>query len=114
MPFREAHGVVAGLVRTALENGRRLSELQPAELAAHHPALGEHAAEYRQVLTREAWLESKVSEGGTASVRVREQLRLAHEVLVHPRAAGEAVSCGRGGGAGGGGGPRGPRRGGGG
>ena len=27
VPFREAHGIVAGLVRRALEQGRRLSEL---------------------------------------------------------------------------------------
>ncbi len=27
VPFREAHGVVAGLVRTALDSGRPLSEL---------------------------------------------------------------------------------------
>jgi argininosuccinate lyase len=94
VPFREAHGVVAGLVRAALESGRRLSELEDAELAAHHPALGEHAAEYRQALTREAWLESKVSEGGTASARVGEQLRRAHEVLARTPAAGEVASRG--------------------
>ena len=27
MPFREAHGVVAGLVRSAIDQGKRLSEL---------------------------------------------------------------------------------------
>src|SRR5437763_13749713 len=31
MPFREAHGVVAGLVRRALERGVALSELSPAD-----------------------------------------------------------------------------------
>ncbi len=68
VPFREAHGVVAGLVRAALEDaGGSLSELTPAELAAHSPVLGEHAEEYRQLLTQSSWLESKVSEGGTAS-----------------------------------------------
>ena len=29
MPFREAHGVVGGLVRAAVESGRSLSELEP-------------------------------------------------------------------------------------
>ena len=34
MPFREAHGVVGGLVREALEQGKALSELTPDELAS--------------------------------------------------------------------------------
>jgi len=38
------------------------------------PALGEDAA---AVLMQSSWLESKVSEGGTALVRVREQLQQA-------------------------------------
>ena len=32
VPFRQAHGVVAGLVRTAVESGRVLSQLTPEEL----------------------------------------------------------------------------------
>jgi argininosuccinate lyase len=86
VPFREAHGIVAGLVRTALEGGRRLSELTPAELSVHSPVLGEHSEEYLALLTQSSWLESKVSEGGTASTRVREQLELARGVLAHPPA----------------------------
>ncbi len=86
VPFREAHGVVAGLVRVALDAGRSLSELTPAELAAHSPVLSEHAEEYRELLTQGSFLESKVSEGGTASERVREQLQLARGVLAHPPA----------------------------
>jgi argininosuccinate lyase len=34
VPFREAHGVVAGLVRTAVSTGRSLSELRADELAS--------------------------------------------------------------------------------
>ena len=34
MPFRECHGVVAGLVREAVESGRTLAELTDDELAA--------------------------------------------------------------------------------
>jgi argininosuccinate lyase len=86
MPFREAHGVVAGLVRDAEEGGRSLSELSRAELAAHSPVLAEHAEEYRGLLIQSAWLESKVSEGGTSAKRVREQLQLARDVLAHPPA----------------------------
>jgi argininosuccinate lyase len=78
VPFRESHGVVAGLVRTALESGRPLSALSREELAAHHPALDD---DFYAVLGEGAWLESKVSEGGTALVRVREQLELARSRL---------------------------------
>jgi argininosuccinate lyase len=70
-PFREAHGVVAGLVREAVDSGRSLAEVAV-------PALGEDAA---QVLERSSWLESKVSEGGTALARVREQLERARALL---------------------------------
>jgi argininosuccinate lyase len=81
MPFREAHGVVAGLVRAALDSGRPLSELTPEQLAAHSQLLAEHAGELRQVLGQSSWLESKISEGGTSLTRVREQIALARTVL---------------------------------
>ena len=81
VPFREAHGAVAGLVRSALERGRSLSELSPEELAAHSQLLAEHADELHAVLARDSWLDSKISEGGTALARVREQLQAAREVL---------------------------------
>jgi argininosuccinate lyase len=71
MPFREAHGVVAGLVREAVDSGRPLAEVAV-------PALGDEAA---QVLSQSSWLESKVSEGGTALARVREQLERARTLL---------------------------------
>ena len=70
-PFREAHGVVAGLVREAVESGRTLADVAV-------PALGDEAA---AVLGRSSWLESKVSEGGTALARVREQLAAARDAL---------------------------------
>jgi argininosuccinate lyase len=81
VPFREAHGIVAALVRAALDRGRGLSQLDEAELAAVSPLLAEHAGELREVLSERSWLESKVSQGGTASERVREQLALARETL---------------------------------
>ena len=70
-PFREAHGIVAGLVRDAVDSGRSLAEVAV-------PALGDEAAD---VLERSSWLESKVSEGGTALQRVREQLEQARALL---------------------------------
>jgi len=81
MPFREAHGVVAGLVRTALDEGSSLSALSPDQLAAHSELLAAHHAELTQVLSQDSWLESKVSEGGTSLARVSEQLVLARAEL---------------------------------
>ncbi len=71
VPFREAHGIVAGLVRDALSQGRRLSELTADDLARLAPQLDE---EYYAVLAEGSWLESKASEGGTALARIRDQL----------------------------------------
>src|SRR4051795_13003548 len=78
MPFRQAHGVVAGLVRHSLERGVALSELSQEELAQLAPALD---SEYYDVLKQASWLESKVSAGGTSLERIREQLVYAREVL---------------------------------
>jgi argininosuccinate lyase len=78
VPFREAHGVVAGLVRHALEHGKLLSELDSAELAAQSPLLD---GEFYRLLQDGAWLETKVSEGGTSLHRVREQLARARAAL---------------------------------
>ncbi len=78
VPFRESHGVVAGLVRTAVTSGRQLSELSLEEVREHSGVLDEA---YYDVLSSGSWLESKVSEGGTALFRVREQLELARATL---------------------------------
>jgi argininosuccinate lyase len=78
MPFREAHGVVGGLVRQALEDGRALSELSREEIAKHSELLDD---EYYELLGRERSLESKVSAGGTSSARVREQIERARSAL---------------------------------
>jgi argininosuccinate lyase len=78
VPFRESHGIVAGLVRHAVESGKRLSELSEQELADLAPQLD---GEFYEVLARQSWLESKVSEGGTASARVREQVDRARAAL---------------------------------
>ena len=78
VPFREAHGIVAGLVRYAVDHGKGLSELTEDELAELAPALD---AEYHDLLRDGAWLESKVSEGGTSSARVQDQLSQARHLL---------------------------------
>jgi argininosuccinate lyase len=78
VPFRECHGIVAGLVREAVDSGRALSDFSPEELARHSEHLD---GEVSDVLAQRSWLESKVSEGGTALPRVREQLEAARALL---------------------------------
>ena len=78
MPFREAHGVVGGLVRDALEQGKALSELTREDLRRHSELLDDS---YYDVLASAAWLETKGSAGGTASARVAEQLEAARASL---------------------------------
>jgi argininosuccinate lyase len=82
VPFRQSHGIVAGLVRTAVESGRVLSQLTREELAEHSDVLDD---DFYAVLSQGSWLESKESEGGTSLARVREQ-------LAHARAALDATS----------------------
>jgi len=78
MPFREAHGVVGGLVREALDGGKSLSDLTLEDLARHSELLDES---YYEALSARSWLESKSSFGGTASARIAEQLDLARATL---------------------------------
>jgi argininosuccinate lyase len=78
VPFREAHGVVGGLVRRALEQGKQLSELTVQELGESSPLLDE---EFYALLRDGARLESKASQGGTSLARVREQLDRARAAL---------------------------------
>jgi argininosuccinate lyase len=79
VPFRECHGVVAGLVRIAVDSGRSLGDLTDQELQLASQRLD--PAAFRGVLAQGSWLESKVSEGGTALARVREQLEAARSAL---------------------------------
>ena len=82
VPFRDAHGMVAGLVRHALERGVVLSELTDEEL--EKGAAG-YADEVRAIVVGGDWIASKVSRGGTARARVEEQLERAREVLLEGR-----------------------------
>ncbi len=81
MPFRESHGVVAALVRTALACGVPLSQLTREQLAGQSELLAAHEDQFRAVLRESSWLESKVSEGGTSSDQLRKQLELARSVV---------------------------------
>jgi argininosuccinate lyase len=84
VPFREAHSAVGGLVRHAIEQGKRLSELSLEELRRFSDRLDES---YYEVLRASSWLESKVSVGGTSSRRLAEQLRMAKDALRGVQAA---------------------------
>jgi argininosuccinate lyase len=78
MPFREAHRVVGGLVREAVERGVSLSELAPEDARRHSELLDE---DFFSLLREGDWAESKRSVGGTASARVAEQLDAARAAL---------------------------------
>jgi argininosuccinate lyase len=78
MPFREAHGVVGDLVRRALDDGRRLSDIPRDELASFSELLDD---EYYEVLSTERALDAKRSTGGTAPAAVADQLEQARAAL---------------------------------
>jgi argininosuccinate lyase len=78
VPFREAHGIVGGLVREAVEHGKSLSELTPVELKQHSEHLDES---YYEVLQQSSWLESKRIAGGTGSAPLAAQIEAARETL---------------------------------
>jgi argininosuccinate lyase len=67
MPFREAHGVVGGLVRDAIER-----RVPMAELVAAHPALGEEAV---ALLAPGTPVTRRTTPGGAGPDPVREQLK---------------------------------------
>ncbi len=82
VPFREAHGTIAGLVRSALDGQKRLSELDDAELDGVPEGARE---ELRAVLAEGGTIESKVSAGGTSRARLEEQLQQARGALAELR-----------------------------
>ncbi|MBY6364999.1 argininosuccinate lyase [Rhodococcoides corynebacterioides] len=71
VPFRHAHEVAGACVRVAEESGVELDQLTDEQFAAIDPALG---PEVRSVLTVDGSIASRDSRGGTAPVRVAEQL----------------------------------------
>jgi argininosuccinate lyase len=58
-------------VRKAIEQGKQLSDLDPDEVASVAPQLGDEGL---GPVFAGGWLDTKVSQGGTALERVREQL----------------------------------------
>jgi argininosuccinate lyase len=72
VPFREAHEITGRIVRRAEDSGvAELAQLPLAEFQAVDPRITEAA---RALLTVEKSVESRDSYGGTAPLRVREQI----------------------------------------
>jgi argininosuccinate lyase len=71
VPFAVAHDVAGAAVRYCEEHGLELSDLAPAQLESISPLL---RPEVLDVLTVAGSIDSRNGRGGTATVRVREQL----------------------------------------
>ena len=78
MPFREAHRAAGRLVAQLAAEDRPLSDARLSELRAISPLFGE---DYYPVVDLDRVVAAKISMGGTAPERVKEQLQLAREVL---------------------------------
>jgi argininosuccinate lyase len=83
VPFRVAHEVAGECVRVCEGKGIELADLSDADLAA----VSEHLTPaVRDVLTVEGSIASRNARGGTAQVRVDEQLTSLHEDIAAQRA----------------------------
>ncbi len=82
VPFRVAHEVAGACVRACEERGIELWDLSEGDLTAISPHL---TPEVREVLTVEGSLASRDAVGGTAPVRVAEQLEAARARAVELR-----------------------------
>jgi argininosuccinate lyase len=81
VPFREAHEAVGQLVQFCTQNGRDLHEVSDEELQGLSPYL---TAGIRSVLDVRGAIASRQGHGGTAPVRVAEQLEVLRiEVAAH-------------------------------
>ena len=78
LPFREAHRAAGRLVGRMAAEGRSLASAELSELRAISPLFAE---DYYPVVDIERVVAAKISPGGTAPARVKEQLDLARSVL---------------------------------
>jgi argininosuccinate lyase len=77
-PFRDAHRIAGAIVKRAEELGVPLDKLPLAEMQKIEPAI---TAKVYDVLTLDASVNARASFGGTAPVRVREQVQFWRETL---------------------------------
>ncbi|MDT0303274.1 argininosuccinate lyase [Streptomonospora wellingtoniae] len=87
VPFREAHEIAGACVRVCEERGVDLPDLTDADLAGISPHLDPGV---REVLTVAGSLASRSAKGGTAPVRVAEQLERLRSRIAGHRAFAEA------------------------
>jgi argininosuccinate lyase len=78
VPFREAHDIAGGCVRTASDLGVGLEQLTPEQLASVDARL---TPAVREVLTVEGALAARNTINGTAPARVREQIAQARKQM---------------------------------
>ncbi|MDQ6895987.1 MAG: argininosuccinate lyase [Actinomycetota bacterium] len=83
VPFRVAHEVAGSCVRVCEQRDIELWDLTDPDLAAIHPAL---TPAVREVLSVEGSLASRDARGGTAPLRVREQLERVRAAALAGRA----------------------------
>lgn len=77
-PFREAHHIAGSIVKLAENKGVTLDRLALADMQTVEPTI---TAEVFKVLSPEASVNSRMSLGGTAPARVKEQLHYWRSVL---------------------------------
>lgn len=77
-PFREAHHIAGAIVKLAESKNLALDKLSLADMQMVEPAM---TAEVFKVLSPEASVHSRMSFGGTAPARVREQLNYWRNIL---------------------------------
>jgi argininosuccinate lyase len=72
VPFRKAHQILRGIVLYSMKRGKRIEELNLKELKAFSPLFSE---DFFSVINIRRCVEARKSQGGTAPVEVRKQIR---------------------------------------
>ncbi|MBU0944169.1 MAG: argininosuccinate lyase [Proteobacteria bacterium] len=78
VPFREAHGIVGRAVAACIEKGCELTDLTLDEMREFSPVIHKDVFE---VLSVEGSVNSRISTGGTASLRVEEAIQAAEKQM---------------------------------
>jgi len=78
VPFRDAHGIVGRAVAACIEKGCELTDLTLEEMRGFSPSIDKDIFE---VLSVEGSVNSRISTGGTASVRVEEAVKTAENKM---------------------------------
>ena len=79
LPFRDAHEIVGKVVRHCTERKIGLEDMDAAAIATFSPLLEQNTEAALAVLTVQACVAARTSQGGTAPSAVRQQLQQARE-----------------------------------